>query len=593
MRRWLVTLLAVGIAMSWVPFREAQAASLLKTDDGLEFKFGMAQKVQFFTLDHGDFTDNVPTCKTSPTSKGECNFRSFTSPDTNVGVNPFGIWNFTNLLFDLSKGPISIHANLEVEATIDENVADINGLNLERASLTWKTGVVGDLTVGFDVHLFDPEGGLIYQDEDPGIWLIGSQGMVSWNIGYHKRLARNRGRPLGTILYEATVGIPIFTPGNAAKVTDIDTDIFEARLGFNFPLPGGNLSISPLFLANIRHSPDGAGFGIASCPTGGCGASPGNLGVPGVDGRRRAEIYYPGIVATGKFGPLSFTAEGVAMLGEIDNLGPNFTALVGKSSADFESFAAFGEIALDLTAQGIGITPFLNVDYRRGDDNPFDDTLEGYVAISDLTGALRKDGFRLQSISSVGGVTLGNGGEDGWGFNTTGRGIGPTVGTILEGFGADTSQFNSRWGKADNPGHLKITAGMLGKITPQIDMKGAVSYFRFDTTESIKAEAALNRDARGLVPATVTCGGVAFPKATTQNTAGRTRCIAGGLNVDESMGVEINFNIGWSPVPAFRIQPFVSVFIPLEGAEDISRLFLDSAETQTAYMAGIEFRAQF
>jgi hypothetical protein len=59
------------------------------------------------------------------------------------------------------------------------------------------------------------------------------------------------------------------------------------------------------------------------------------------------------------------------------------------------------------------------------------------------------------------------------------------------------------------------------------------------------------------------------------------------------MGVEINFNIGWSPVPAFRIQPFASVFIPLDGADDISRLFLGSSDTRTGYLAGVEFRAQF
>jgi hypothetical protein len=207
------------------------------------------------------------------------------------------------------------------------------------------------------------------------------------------------------------------------------------------------------------------------------------------------------------------------------------------------------------------------IDWRRGDDKPTNDTLEGYVPISDLSAALRKDGFKGQSISSLGPPILGGGGEDGWGFNTTGRGIGPTIGSILEGFGADTTFFNSRWGKGDNPGLMKATAGFLGKITPQVDMKAAVSYFRFDTVESIQAEASRNRAARG-APAT-------------------------SLNVSEDMGFEINANIGWSPVPAFRIQPFVSVFVPLDGTDDINRLFLDSNNSRTAYLAGVEFRAQF
>jgi hypothetical protein len=35
------------------------------------------------------------------------------------------------------------------------------------------------------------------------------------------------------------------------------------------------------------------------------------------------------------------------------------------------------------------------------------------------------------------------------------------------------------------------------------------------------------------------------------------------------------------------------VFIPLEGVSDINRIFLDSDNSRTAYLAGLEFRAQF
>jgi len=582
MKRLLIVLLALTLAMSWLPLRAAEAASIIKTDDGLEFSFGMAQKVVFFTLDGLDLTKDVPAC-----GGKDCNFRSFISPDTGTGSNPVGIWNFTNLLFTLSKGPVSVHVNLEVEAAMDENVADLNHLTLERANLTWKTGVIGDLVVGFDVHLFDPEGGLIYQDEDPGIWLIGSQGPISWNIGYHKRLERDKGAPLGN------VGAGIFTvfPNGQFKTTDRDSDILEARVGFNL----GAISISPLFLAHIKHT-NLAPFNIAACPTNTDPTAPPVpsltcTGMPASDGDQRGEIYYPGLVVGGKFGPLAFTVEGVGQFGEIRGLGPGPVALYGKDTVDIESFAAYGELSLDLTSQGLGITPFVAIDWRRGDDNPTDDTLNGYVPISDLSAALRKDGFKGQSISSLGPGSLGAGGEDGWGFNTGGRGVGPTLGSVLQGFGTDTSSFNSRWGKADNPGMMKATAGFLGKITPQVDMKAAVSYFRFDTVESIQVEAALNRDARlpGLTPAACKVA----PTGGAANGGARARCLANTFSVSEDMGFEINANIGWSPVPAFRIQPFVSVFVPLDGVDDINRLFLDSNNSRTAYLAGVEFRAQF
>lgn len=584
MRKLLIALLAVMLAMSWVTVKSAQAASIIKTEDGLEFKFGLVEKVQFYTLQGADFTQNVPACTgLGKSSKGECNFRQFISPDSAVGDTGMNIFNFTNLLFDLSKGPVSIHINLENEARMDENNVDVNHLNLERAALTWKTGVIGDLTVGFDVHLFDPEGGLIYQDEDPGIWLVGSQGILSWNVGYHKRLSRNGGIPLGQL--GATFPPPLPSTGLVRKL-DVDSDIFEGRLGFNFPLPGGNLSVSPMVLALIRHTASEFGpVNLASCPTGGC------TGMP-LTSAGRGEIYYPAVVASAKLGPLSFTVEGAGMLGEMRELGASFQDLNGgKGKYDIEAWAVFAEVALDLSAQGIGLTPYVNLDYRSGDDNPYDNTLGGYSAQSDLTQALRKDGFRHQSIQSLGAGMLGNGGDDGWGFNTSGRGIGPSLGTILEGLGGDSLYFNSRWGKGDNPGMIKISGGALGKINSQWDTHVGVSYIRFETTESIKAEAAMNRDARGVIPAT-TCA--AFPKATNQNKAARVKCIADTLSVDEDAAVEFNFNVGWSPVPALRIQPFVSVMVPLGGADDIQRLFLDATgDTRIAYTAGVEFRAQF
>jgi hypothetical protein len=525
-------------------------------------------------LNGADFTDNVPAC-----GGKQCNFRSFVSPDSQIGDSTLNIFNFTNLLFDLAKGPLSIHINLENEARIDENVADINHLNLERASLTYKTPGFGDLTIGFDVHLFDPEGGLVYQDEDPGIWLVGSQGIFSWNLGYHKRLSRNGGKPLGNLIG----GFGAAADGTQRGLLDRDTDIFEARVGFNF---GPILSVSPFFLANLRHTTSQATSDLWSCPTGTCGA------VPGAD-PGRAEIYYPGVVVTSKLGPLNLTVEGVGMFGEMRELGPVFQTLYGRNQLDIESFAVFAEIALDLTAQGLGLTPYVNLDYRRGDDKPLDGTLEGYTAISDLSQALRKDGFRLQSIQSLGAVTLGNGGEDGWGFNTTGRGLGPTLGTILEDLGAAGTFFNNRFGKGDNPGLLKFSAGVLGKVNSAWDAHVGFSYIRFDTVEPIKVEAAANRISRGvLTPAqTAACPGGLSPR-------NRIQCVANTLSVNEDAGFEFNFNVGFSPVPAFRIQPFVSVFVPLDAADNIQDLFLgttpgSASTTKTAYTAGVEFRAQF
>ncbi len=582
MTKKVLVLLAMGLAIGWMPFTAAQASeTIIKTADGLEFKLGLAQKNVFFHLSGLDLTKNVPTC-----TSGDCNFRSVTVPDVFLGANQFGVFNFSNLIFDLGKGPVNVHFNLEVEATLDENVVDVNHLNLERANASYKTGQFGELFFGFDVHLFDPEGGLVYQDEDPGVWLIGREGGIAWNLGYHKRLARARGVPLGRL----ATGFPgAFTTSTARRV-DVDANIFEARLDFDVPVPGAKLTVAPLLLVNIRHSPQTGD--MFACPTGTCVSPAGFTAGPffgaasgTATDRSKAEIFYPGVVVNSTVGPLLLTFEGAGMLGNIHSLSSNYNRIYGTTALDIRAFAFFGEVALDLAKLGAGLsglTPFFNVDFRSGDHSPGSGTRKGYVAISDLTSALRKDGFNKQSISSFGPQPLGAGGEAAWGFNTNGRGIGPTLGSILEDTALSPVTFyNSRWGKSDNPGMLKLTAGLLGKLNAQWDAKAAFSYLRFDTVAPIQAEACQNRVSRGLVG-----GGVTLTQC-----AGGARRVVGDISND--MGVEFNANVGWSPLSAIRFQPFISIFVPFSAVDDINALLLDSRNSRNVYVGGLEFRAQF
>ena len=563
----LVVLLAVSLAMGWMPLTAAQASeTLVKTPDGLEFKLGLSQKNPFFTLSGLDLTKNVSACRDK-----DCNFRSITVPDTTLGKNQLGVWNFSNLIVDLSKGPVSIQFNVEVEATLDENVVDVNHVNLERAVVTYKTGLVGDFFFGFDVHLFDPEGGLVYQDEDPGLWLIGRQGPIGWNLGFHKRLSRSRGIPLGR-------GIAAANP--LERQTDVDANIIEGRVDIDLPVNGMKLTVSPLLLVNFRHTPQAGN--LFACPTGDCMVNPDDDEASG----GRATIIYPGAVVSAKVGPLSLTAEGVGMLGKVERLGEAFRRFYGRPDVNIRSWAAFAEVALDLSKQGIGLTPFVNVDYRRGDRDPRNRNLGGFVGVSDLTTALRKDGFNKQSISSLGPPPVGAGGEAAWGFNTSARGVGPTLGGILEDTNVpvgDNRFYNNRWGKADNPGLLKLTAGALGKLNRQWDAKAAISFFRFDTTKPIKQEACDNIDHRTLTggPFAGGCDEPGTPRAESLP------------DISKNMAVEFNANVGWSPVPAIRFQPFISVFVPLDAVSDINGLLLDSHNKRSVYMGGIEFRASF
>ena len=546
---------------------------IVKTADGLSFKFGMIEKFVVLTVQELDFAENF-------------NFTSLTVPDILLGENKLAVHNFANLLFTLEKGPLSIHANLEVEATADEASIDVNNINLERISLTYKIPGLGALTAGEDVHLFDPEGGLVYQDEDAGIWLVGSRGPLSWNLGWHLRSNGLRGASLFTGAGPKGAGGTVF---------DVSSHIYEARLGYTV-VPG--TTISPFYLFYNRHMPQ-VPLNEFSCPVGVCSGFP----TFPTDGRGRSDQHRPGMVVTSALGPVTFTGEAAGLLGEIKELSSSFLGgqlqADGTKEFDLRSFALFAELALDGKAIGApGLTPFVNFEWHKGDGDPFDDKYAGYVPISNLSSALRKDGFNKQSISSFGPPPLGANSEAAWGFDVTGRGIGPTIGAIVpdETGGPVVSAFVNRGGKAGNPGFFKASGGITGKVAPNWDTHFGVSAFWYDERNAILAEAAQNCLARGLtVPGFPACGGL--PTSATSVRTVMDQLKSAGFFDDRFMGVEINGNIGYT-INNFRGQPFFSVFIPGDVVDDINGAFLSSGtiqpiDSKTAFTAGVEFRASF
>lgn len=578
MRKLWIFLLAIGLAGALPVWSWAQT-EIVKTADGLSFKFGMIEKFVALTVQELDFVE------ASPATGGLGNFTSLTVPDVALGENKLAVHNYANLLFTLEKGPLSIHANLEMEATTDEAQIDVNNINLERISLTYKIPGLGALTAGADVHLFDPEGGLVYQDEDPGVWLVGSQGPLSWNLGWHLRSNGLRGTPL----FSSSLGDAVTSIGTngPAQRFDVSGNIYEVRLGYTV-VPG--TTISPFFLFYNRHRPQVDAFEFA-CPVGtSCSA-------PLTGGSGRSDQFRPGMVVTSALGPVTFTGEAAGLLGEIKGLN-NFLGPAGTTEFDLRSFALFAELALDGKAIGTpGLTPFVNFEWQKGDGDPFDDKYGGYVPISNLSSALRKDGFNKQSISSFGPSPLGASAEAAWGFDVTSRGIGPTLGAIVpdETGATDGSTFNllSRGGKAGNPGFFKVSGGVIGKVAPNWDTHLGVSAFWYDQKEAILAEAAQNCLARGLAP----CG-AGDPTNPTAVRNAMNALKGAGLFNDRFMGVEINGNIGYN-INNFRFQPFFSVFVPSDVVDDILGAFLTPSGTirpidsKTAFTAGVEFRASF
>jgi len=550
---------------------------LVKTENGTIFTAGMLERLAFFHLDGLDFASDF-------------DFRAVTIGDLTQGDSRAGLSSLTDLYLKLERGPVSLFTMFEVEARVDELVADANHVNLEQVVATYDLpNEWGTINGGFGVHIVDPEGALVYGDEAPGVWYTGTRGVWSWNTGYIKRIDGNRGVVLGRS--ETTF------PGDRSfsfSRTDVDTDILWFRVGREFEQEGGSFEISPFLVLNLRHTPQSA-TSVFPCPLGGGpNLANGNCDQPNntliTDQTSSADYFYPGFAASGKYGPVHWTGEVAGRFGKIDDL-PGGTFAVsdrnpaGVTSFDSQSFAMFAEAALDLThiaPRFAGLTPFVNIQWNRGDDDPFDDQHEGWVAISDLNEIIRKDSFNLRSITSIGAMTLGGACEGTFGFNTTARGIGPTIGTSNEDASlASPVFFNNRCGKADNPGLIKLSLGWTGEIAPKWTSHFAVSPMWFHQTAPVEAEAAGSRIARGDDP--LGCAG----------TPDCVRRTAGGIDVSPYMGTQVNMNIRYSPAEHVSFSPFLSVFVPGSGAEDINRLFLDQDDAETAVLGGIEMIAVF
>ncbi len=596
MKRRLLLFLAIVVSGA-LPLSAWADVSIVKTTDGTEFKFGMSSKTQVFTLKNLDLMG------------GNTNFTSFISPNTALGDQDVGLHQFGNLLFTLERGPLRIHANLEMEATMDAASVDVNNINLERLALYYKFETIGTLAAGFDVHAFDPEGGLIYTDEHPGLWLVGGDDEISWDFAWHLVTNCNRGRGLTSLNSSATCS-GSRSGSFAQQESDMQSHLFMARGNFNV---GDGIVVSPLFVYYRRHQSLSDVTNEFSDPLGVTGAgvvggfSTGDIATFG-EGSYQDQIR-PGAAVKADVGSgITLTGQVVGLLGNVKNVDAGYLGGItpaggafGVSQEDFDmqSWALFFEIALDGSEIGLppGLTPYVNFDLRSGDGDPFDDKYTGYVAVSDLSQALRKDGFKGQSIASYGPSTLGAGSSDGWGFSATGRGTGPDLGGILpdEVQGLDGTTFNNRGGKGGNPGIFKVAAGVTGKIDKSWDTHVGFNAYWYNSTEPLEAEAAQNCIQRAFLAG---CAGTPDDRTSVQNA--QTALKAAGIDLDKSyMGFEFNANAGYTFNGGLRIQPYVSIFVPGSVVEEIGAAYLTAPgaplfkNKETAVTLGFEFSAAF
>lgn len=511
------------------------------TKDDINFRFGISLDWQPMTIRDLDFNDKT-------------NFRTIT--EFGVLGEEDSLIGFENrLFFTATKGRVSLYTAFELDGVMDERAIDTNNPNIERINLSllmpeWNT----TFTVGADIYGVDFIGGLVYIDDDPGVWFKGGAGPWSWQAGWHKRQEFGGGAGDGGVRFPSRVG--------PFEDREDDGNILSGKIGYNVKHAAGSFLFSPFVLAYLRDQPY-TGSGLTRLGTLGPGgatrpADPLQASIANVVPHQ--DTYYLGLEGTGSFGVLRPSFEFVYLTGSVSGLRDRTTGGLpfGFDSFDVNSWAAYLRLDFDVSKQPWwplrGVIPFVSVEYLSGDDDPFDDELKGFVSPSTPNGLRRGDfPFLRKTVMSLGSPPVGDGTAN-FGFAVDGRGIGPSIGNILENATvASPVTFNNRWGKGDNPGYTKVAGGLQGSLNPKWELHLAGSWYRFNETEPIEAEfRALNIG-----------------------------------SVNDNIGAGIDVVVAYKPQPPYQVRPFFSIFFPGSGVEKIA------GSDDEAVVAGVNFFAMF
>ncbi|HYO53093.1 hypothetical protein [Archangium sp.] len=211
----------------------------------------------------------------------------------------------------------------------------------------WDTGPSADIDAG----------GIIYVDDDPGIWLTGKAGPLGWKAAY---VLKNESH---FVYAERTTNVPPPLP-----IGLFDDSIGERRIGVGrldlTPVEG--LTISGLYVVNharLRGQPPATGINALSSVT----HYPGLLISANVKG------FKPLLEVAGSVGSVRYPGTATPTL---DYLGNQIDGRTFK----VRSLAAFADLAYDASAAvGFKLEPHIGAYYLKGDSNPADDVLGGYT----------------------------------------------------------------------------------------------------------------------------------------------------------------------------------------------------------------------
>lgn len=265
----------------------------------------------------------------------------------------------------------SFYAALEFDRALDTNTVDERGgktggsnFGLERLHGTMALPFLpfnSRLHAGWDVWGLDygEAAGLVYGDDNPGFWLTGEHGPLSWNAGYFK---------LGENNFQN--GIMDLKTANSSNTRD--RDLYAGYIDYK---------INPNHKTRLFYAYDQirnvATKDLLGVLTG--GKVPGTgINKTAVAPSPKTDSHHVGGYYVGNFGPVEVFGEGVYQFGTADGTGLGGT----REKMDISAYAFSGDVSLELKEQvGFSVKPHIGFMYTSGDKDASDNKLGGYQGV--------------------------------------------------------------------------------------------------------------------------------------------------------------------------------------------------------------------
>ncbi|MCB9481413.1 MAG: hypothetical protein H6680_06295 [Desulfobacteraceae bacterium] len=425
------------------------AAVSVKTNNNILMSFG--GHLRFIPTSETDWDFGMSDNAKGGYLGGKLNSSFFKNHVNESGwINNEYIRTETRLNFNAVSGDEkwSFFAALEFDRPLDTASVDERGgktddhsdYGLERLHATMALPFNIRLHTGWDIWGFDHgyAAGLVYADDNPGIWFTGGDEKLSWNFGYFK-LEENNYQTSFTTLEDTEDSDRSLIAGYLTLKPSK-----EHKYQFFYGLDRiRNVTTKDLYGALTK-------TGIGEAP--------------------KTDSHHLGMYYNGQLGKIKLFGEAVYQFGEAEG------ADLKYKDYDINAYALSGDIAVNLDL-GIKLTPHLGFIYTSGDSDPNDDKLEGYNGINNVqrfSGIFGGENTILADTNFVFGSTI-------YGFIPEMYGNGTPIYTGGQpAFGALGA------GRGDNPGMLMTSLGFSAAPKPTLSFKSNINSFWWNEDIMVK-----------------------------------------------------------------------------------------------------------